>query len=298
MSLRRLLVYLGIFATGVLALFGAGVFIVGVLAEFFAQRQVRAINPELSPSMQLALAGLCLAGMMFILWFGLVGLLIARQTRLMGSGYAEAYRLIEAFKFRDAIPLLERTIREGKESPDVLMLLTSAYAYTGQLARAQSTADRAVQLFPDDPGSYVTLANGYRLQAAYEEAGAALRAAIDRAPEQPMLWAELGFVQQFAGDHAGALASFQQAAEHALPAMYELRVYYHLAQDAEANGDTALAQKYLNRMVHARDGLEVWQSGLNALRGTAYGSALHYEIEAIQQALTAAVPVQPPPDPA
>jgi tetratricopeptide (TPR) repeat protein len=234
---------------------------------------------------QLALVGLCVAGLMFALWVGLVALLIARQSRLLGSGYADAYRLIEEFKFNEAIPLLERSLREGKETPDVLMLLTSAYAYTGQLAKAQATADRAVRLFPDDPGSYVTLANGYRLQAAYDEAASALNAAIERAPDQPALWAELGFVQQLAGNANAAIESFKKAAEHVLPPMYAVRVYYHLAKAYQAAGHTAEAVKSTARMMSARDGLDVWKSGLNALNGTAYGSALRYEINAIEQAL-------------
>lgn len=285
MSRRRLLVYIAIFITGVLALLGFATFLVGIFVEFFASRGIESAPNRLSPTIQFALAGLCVAALMFALWVGLVALLIARQTRLLGSGYADAYRLIEEFKFNEAIPLLERSLREGKVTPDVLMLLTSAYAYTGQLAKAQAAADRAVQLFPNDPGSYVTLANGYRLQAAYDEAASALSAAIERAPDQPALWAELGFVQQYAGNSEAALESFQKAAAHAMPMMYGVRVYYHLAKAYQNAGNMADAVKSTARMMSARDGLDVWKSGLNALVGTAYGSSLRYEINSIEQAM-------------
>lgn len=288
MSRRRLLVYIAIFITGTLSLIGGAAFVGGIVAELFVTRPRDGLLPEVSPYIQFALLGLCIAALMFALWFGLVALLIARQTRQRGSGYGDAYRLIEEFRFREAIPLLERSIREGKETPDVLMLLTSAYAYSGQLAKAQATADRAVQLYPDDPGSYVTLANGYRLQAAYDEAASALRAALQRAPDEPILWAELGFVQQFAGDKAGAFESFKRAASYGLPAMYGVRVYYHLAQQHSAQGDAQQAMKAMARMMSARDGLAVWKSGLKALEGTAYGSALFYEVAGIEQALSEA----------
>src|SRR5688572_9188993 len=165
---RLILLYLSL----IIGFIGGGVFIGGLLIELFSTRDQDLTG--ISPSIQLALGGLCLAGVMFSIWFILVGWLLARQSREQGSGYGDAYRLIEAFRFREAIPLLERSIKEGKETAEVLMLLTSAYAYAGQLGKAQATADRAVRLFPDDPGSYVTLANGYRLQAAYEEAARAL----------------------------------------------------------------------------------------------------------------------------
>lgn len=285
MSRRRLMVYIAIFVTGVLALFGFLVFIGGLIVEFVNTRRAEVSSGELSPAITLALGGLLLAALMFALWFGLVALLIARQTRRRGPGYGDAYRLIEAFQFRQAIPLLERSIREGYETPDVLMLLTSAYAYSGQLAKASATADRAVELYPDDPGSYLTLANSYRLQAAYDSAADALRMALERAPEQPIIWAELGFVQKLAGDHEAALESFRRAADHAMPAMYGVRVHYHLAQAYMAEGDTRSAMKATARMMSAREGLAVWSSSLPALAGTTYGTALRYEIAEIEQAL-------------
>lgn len=277
--LRTLLIYL----SPLLALLGFIVFSAGLLIEIFSSRPL--VNEILSPAVQVALAGLCFAGVMFLAWFVLVGSLLLRQSREQGSGYGDAYRLIEAFRFQEAIPLLERSINEGKETAEVLMLLTSAYAYAGQLGKAQATADRAVRLFPNDAGSYITLANGYRLQAAYDEAAKVLTQAAELEPEQPIIWAELGFVQLFAGDKITALESFKRAAHYPMPAMYGVRVYYHLAQAYESNSDTKQAISATAKMMSARDGLVTWQSGLAALEGTAYGQALGYEIRAIQTAL-------------
>lgn len=279
--------YLSVYFTLVLAFIGVVIFIGGIVVEFFAVRR-EPVRTELSPAVVIALVGLLLAALMFLVLFTLIGLAVARQSRQLGSGYGDAYRYIEAFRFRDAIPLLERSIREGKETAEVLMLLTSAYAYSGQLAKAQATADRAVQLFPDDPDSYVTLANGYRLQAAYEEAANALLAAARLAPKQPVIWAELGFVRRFAGDEAAAIEAFKQAAEQALPAAYGVRVFYHLAQAYTASGEAQQAVKATARMMSARNGLAAWKAGLRALEGTAYGQSLHYEVNAIEQALAEA----------
>jgi tetratricopeptide (TPR) repeat protein len=258
------------------------IFIGGIVVEFFSERQPIG---GISAPILVALSGLCLATLMFLFWFALVGYMLARQTRALGSGYGDAYRLIEEFKFRDAIPLLERSIREGKETGEVLMLLTSAYAYTGQLAKAQATADRAVQLYPNDPDSYITLANGYRLQAAYDEAARALMQAAALAPNQPIIWAELGFVQRFAGVNESVVESFERAAQHAMPAPYGVRVYYHLANAYQMAGETKLAVQSVAKMMSARDGLAAWKTGLKAMEGTAYGQALRYEIAAIEQAI-------------
>ena len=283
MSARRRLL-IGLYVTFVLAFMGLVIFVAGVVAELFSARGEPG-RPALSPYVLAALGGLCLAALMFVLLFTAVGVLLARQTRAQGSGYGEAYRLIEAFRFREAIPLLERSIREGKETAEVLMLLTSAYAYTGQLAKAQATADRAVQLFPNDPDSYITLANGYRLQAAYDEAAQTLMQAATLAPDQPITWAELGFTQRFAGNDEAALDSFEHASAHAMPAPYGVRVFYHLANAYQAAGDTKAAMRAIAKMMSARDGLATWKTGLKPLEGTAYGQALRYEIAAIEQAI-------------
>lgn len=282
MSDRRFWVYVALVVGGSLALLGAATFVVGIVTELVIREEPRA---GLSVPIQLALGGLCLAGIMFLFIFALVAVSIARQARERGAGYGDAYRLIETFHFREAVPLLERLVRTGKGTSDVLMMLTSAYGYSGQFAKAQSTADRAVELYPDDPRAYVTLATGYRLQAAYDEAVAALRLALERDPEQATLWAELGFVQRFAGHNDAAIASFEKAAGSALPAMYGVRVHYHLTQAYQSRGEAELAVKSASRMVAARHGLDVWQASLPALAGTTYGTALRYEISDIARAL-------------
>lgn len=284
MSTQRLLGWVGVFVSVGLAILGMIVFVLGVLIEFFGNRSVP-LSDDISPVVQLSLAGLCLSAMMIIFGFILVGLLLARQSRQYGAGYGEAYRLIENFQFEPAIDLLERVLQRGKITPDVLMLLTSAYAYNGQLAKAQATADQAVHMFPNHAGAYITLANGYRMQASYDEAAIALQAATQLSPDQPIVWAELGFVQQLAGEHDSAIESFKQAVLYSLPSMYSVRVNYHLSRYYRKVGDKENAEKATARMLSTVHGLQAWKSALKALEGTTYGSSLHYEIQKIEDTI-------------
>lgn len=288
MSRRRLLAWVAVYVSVGLAVLGFLVFVIGVAVEFFATRSEPLQVDDFSPTIQLALAGLCLSGVMIAFGFLLVGLLLALQTRAQAPGYGDAYRFIERLQFSQAIPLLERAIREGRETSDVLMLLTTAYAFSGQLAKAQAIADRAVQLHPDDPAAYITLANGYRLQASYDEAASALQAATELAPNQPIVWAELGFVEQSAGNRAEAMAAFQKAARWPMPPMYGVRVYYHLARAYKEAGAIDKAVEATAKMMSARDGLEAWLPMQRIMAGTAYGQALRYEIDNISIAIQSA----------
>ncbi len=284
MSLRRLLAWVAVFVCVGLAALGFIIFVIGMLIEL-ADGITQPLEPYLSPVAQMSLAGLCLSASMILLGFFLVGILLARQSRRYGAGYGEAYRLIQNMQFPQAIQLLERVLAGGKITPDLLMLLTSAYAYNGQLAKAQETADRAVQLFPGDAGAYMTLANGYRMQASYGEAALALQTAAQLSPSQPIIWAELGFVQQLAGEHDSAIESFKHAALYSMPSMYAVRVNYYLSKHFQKLGEDDDARGATKRMIDTRHGLQAWKSTLRALEGTAYGSLLNYELEKIEVAI-------------
>ena len=292
MSLRRLLAWVGVFVCGGLAALGLIIFVLGMLIEL-ADGITQPLEPYISPVAQMSLAGLCLSAGMILLGFFLVGILLARQSRRYGAGYGEAYRLMQKMQFPRAIQLLERVLDGGKITPDLLMLLTSAYAYNGQLAKAQETADRAVQLFPSDAGAYMTLANGYRMQASYGEAALALQTAAQLSPAQPIIWAELGFVQQLAGEHDSAIESFKHAALYSMPSMYAVRVNYYLSQYFEDSGADDDARSATRRMLDTRHGLQAWKSTLRALEGTAYGSLLNYELQKIEAAIDLAQQPQP-----
>ena len=80
-------------ATGV-AVFAAIVLVDGALHTVAAQNPFGGPRPGAAAAPQVG---------------GIVGWLLARQSREQGSGYGDAYRLIEAFRFREAIPLLERS---------------------------------------------------------------------------------------------------------------------------------------------------------------------------------------------
>lgn len=285
MSVRRLMGWIAVFVSVALALLGIVVFVLGVVIEF-ASGMTQPLDPYLSPVAQLSLAGLCLSASMIVLGFLLVGILLARQSRQYGAGYGEAYRLIQKLQFPQAIQLLERVLAGGKITPDLLMLLTSAYAYNGQLAKAQATADQAVQMFPQNAAAYMTLANGYRMQASYGEAAMALQTAAQLSPDQPIIWAELGFIQQLAGEQESAIESFKHAAMYSMPSMYSVRVNYYLSQHYLNVEDSQNAAKATERMISTKHGLKAWKSTLSALEGTAYGSLLNYEIEKIERAIS------------
>ena len=269
----------------VVAILGVLMFIGGIAAEYLVNRRDPFLESAPTQLTWVALIGLGVAVTMFLIWFVSVAFLLGVQTRRLGSGYGEAYRLMEALKFDDAIPLLEQSITEGKETVDVLMLLASAYAYSGRLADAQQVADRAVAIYPNEPAAFITLSNVYRMQAAYDAAADVLMRATLLEPDSPVVWAELGLMQLYNDNLDLAQESLERAARYRMPAMYAVRVYYHLANFHADAGHARQAARDAAKMVSARDGLEGWRSGLQAMVGTSYGQRLARELEDIELAL-------------
>ncbi len=265
------------------------IFALGIGLQYLLNRSISMTlwGPDTSPFVNMALGGLCMAALTLILWFVATGFLAARQTRKHGADYSKAYQLIEAFRFNEAIPLLEQSIAAGKESVDVLTLLARACAYSGHYSRAHGTIDRAVELYPDSAIPYQALGQVFMLEGSDEQAIAALRTAVEREPSA-LHWADLGLALAFVGHNAETFSALERSSKHPLPAPEALRVYYHLTRFYAEAGDAHQAASAAAKMVSARSGLSVWEYELGAVKGTGYGQRLLREVQGITKALAEA----------
>jgi tetratricopeptide (TPR) repeat protein len=268
-----------------LLLLGMLVFALGILLQYALNRPIiLSPGPDSSTFAPLAMAGLCMATLTLIIWFAGAAFLLARQTRLHGADYAQAYRMMDAFQFSEAIPLLEHSITTGKETVEVLSLLARAYAYIGQYSRAHTLLDRAVELYPDSAVPYLTLGLVFLLEGNDEQTIEAFQVAVAREPAA-MNWADLGLALAFAGRQNDALNALEKASQQPLPTPHALRVYYRLTSLYAMAGNAPKAASAAAKMVSARDGLSAWEYQLSALKGTGYGQKLTHEIQAITKAL-------------
>jgi len=272
-----------------LLLIGLLVFIMGIGLQYLLTREIGTslVGPDVRPFVPIAMVGLCIIALVLVAWFIGVGVLLARQTRLHGADYGDAYQLMETFQFKDAIPLLERSISNGKETVEVLTLLARAYAYSGQYSRAHRAIDRAAELYPEDAAPYVTLGLVFLLEGSDDQAITALQAAVACDPT-PVNWADLGLALALASRKPEALTALEKASQQPLPTPHALRVYYRLMNLYTSAGDALKAAGAAAKMVSARDGLPVWEYQLDAIKGTAYGQRLAREIQAIADALSTA----------
>ncbi len=269
-----------------LLLLGLLIFGLGIGVQYLLNRKIvmTLVGPDAAPFVPVALAGLCMAALTLLIWFAGIGLMLARQTRLHGADYGQAYKLVEAYQFDDAIPLLEYSLESGKVTAEVLTLLARAYAYTGKYSRAHALIEQAVALYPENPVPYQTLGLVFTLESDDEQTVAAWQAAVERGPTA-INWAELGLALVFAHRDADALNALERASQEVLPAPHALRVYYHLTQLYAASGNAPKAASAAAKVVSVRDGLTAWGYELSAVKGTGYGQRLTREIQAIARAL-------------
>ena len=284
MSSSRLRGVIGRLPTLVL-LFGMGIFALGIALQYLLNRPVMTtIGPIAAPFGPVAMTGLAIAATTLVVWFVVVGVMLAQQTRLHGADYAQAYRLMDELQFSEAIPLLEKSVANGKETVEVLSLLSRAYAYTARYSRAHMLVERAIDLYPQKAIAYSTLAFLFLLEGNDEQAVGAFQAAVERDPS-PANWAELGYALVFAQREQEALPAFEKASEQPIPAADALRVYHRLMHLYTAAGNAAKAASAAAKMVSARLGLDDWEYQIYLLKGTAYGQRLDREIQEIVDAL-------------
>ena len=285
MTRNRLLSLVGRLPTLALLL-GLVLFGLGILSQYLVNRKVVMTldGADASPYIPVAMAGLCMAALTLLSWFAGVGYMLARQTRQHGADYGQAYQLMDAYQFGDAIPLLEHSIARGKESVEVLTLLARGYAYTGQYSKAHQAIERAIELYPNNGTPYLTLGLVFQLESNDEQAISALQAGVAQDPS-PINWADLGLVLDMAGQSNEALPILEKASQEPLPAPHALRVYYHLMRLYKQLGDAMKADSAAAKMVSAADGLAAWEYELSAVKGTGYGQRLIREVQGITKAI-------------
>ncbi len=285
MTRNRLLAVIGRLPALALLL-GLLVFGLGIALQYLFNRKVVMTldGSDASPFIPIALGGLCIASLTLVGWFAGVGYMLARQTRRHGADYGQAYELMDAYQFGEAIPLLEHSIARGKESVEVLTLLARGYAYTGKYSKAHRAIERAIELYPNNGTPYLTLGLIFQLESNDEQAISALQAGVALDPS-PINWADLGLLMVMAGQTQEALPILEKASQEPLPAPHAVRVYYHLMRLYRQAGDAARAESAAAKMISAMDGLAAWEYELNAVKGTGYGQRLIREVQGITRAI-------------
>jgi tetratricopeptide (TPR) repeat protein len=284
MSSSRLRSVIGRLPTLVLV-FGMGIFALGIVVQYFLNRPVvTLVGPISTPFGPIPLIGLGIAALTLLSWFLVAGIMLARQTRLHGADYAQAYRLMDEMQFTEAIPLLERSIATGKETAEVLTMLARAYAYTARYSLAHGLVERAMELYVERAAPYSALGFLFLLEGNDEQAVGAFNAAVERDPS-PANWAELGYALVFARRELEALSAFEKASQQPIPAPDALRIYHRLMHLYMGAGNATKAASAAAKMVSARQGLREWEYQILLLKGTAYGQRLEREIQEISDAL-------------
>ncbi|HKQ18750.1 MAG TPA: tetratricopeptide repeat protein [Candidatus Eisenbacteria bacterium] len=148
--------------------------------------------------------------------------------------------------FGRAAAALERSVRLAPKQWDIRLRLGEAYASLGQRDAAEAQYRAVLEARPADVRASLRMADLQRARGDLSAAQATLRAALARAPDSGAdLWQALGDASHDAGDAAGALEAYRQAA-----AVDPRDAAAYVAQIAIAleGGDTAAAEGSLASM--------------------------------------------------
>ena len=145
-----------------------------------------------------------------------------------------------------AVAAFERSVRLSPDQWDVRLRLGEAYATLGRRDAAEEQYRAVLGARPADVKASLRLAELQKARGDLNAAQATLRAAIERAPEaSAVLWQAVGDASHDAGDAAGALEAYRQAAaiDPGDPAAHVARIAIALG-----GGDTPAAEGSLVSM--------------------------------------------------
>lgn len=123
----------------------------------------------------------------------------------------EAIQWCDQGRPRDALPILEARVADVPHDPFALHGLGVAYALLGELALAQTSFEKLVEIAPKSATAHSSLGNAFKFQGNYAEAAKAYRKAILLQPEYADAHYNLAIILAETGQKAEAKKSLEHA---------------------------------------------------------------------------------------
>jgi tetratricopeptide (TPR) repeat protein len=152
-----------------------------------------------------------------LIWAALAGVLVCVAAVALGKAPAveaatlveQARKLIEAERFHDALPGLNRAIELCPRLANAYIARSAAYAGMSQIDLAVEDAERAVMVAPHLPESRLVRARLYSYRGLHEDAIQDLRAGIREKPDWATGYLELAQLQIKLEDYESSLATLR-----------------------------------------------------------------------------------------
>jgi arylsulfatase A-like enzyme/Flp pilus assembly protein TadD len=125
--------------------------------------------------------------------------------------FEQAHLLLTANRTADALPLLEKLVRDDAENAVFRATLAQAYRQSGNLRRAIELYREAAAQTPDDPEAWYNLAAAFQDAGDQAKAGTAIAEALRLDKKRPEAHNVLGIALASTGQPAAAIGEFEKA---------------------------------------------------------------------------------------
>jgi tetratricopeptide (TPR) repeat protein len=203
---------------------------------------------------------------------------MARQYGGSGPAYAAFCAALEHHAAAaDTLSKLSSSSDQPSQRVEFLLEAGSAYARSGEIARAQQALEQAARIMPSDPAPYqALLTEVFARRKDLEGARAAIRTGLENGADPFALYVSLANLYEQAGDLNGAEQALLKAAWLRPEGRYDYDGLMRMADLERRSNHLERAELWMRRAIELRPGAAdaLYQLALLEVSDYEYGQAL------------------------
>jgi tetratricopeptide (TPR) repeat protein len=129
------------------------------------------------------------------------------STSLVANDILEIRRMHEKEQWGESLPMLNRLLASGTQTPELLALRSHAYSHLGRPVDALADGQKAVSVGPRVAEAYLRRGEAFMSESKYKEALADFDRSLELDPKEAETWGNRGATLAALGQHSQAVES-------------------------------------------------------------------------------------------
>lgn len=197
--------------------------------------------------------------------------------------YQKAIRYLRKNQMTEAVKVMDDLINNEPTGPNHYRFRAELLRLSGKLGPARRDYKKMIELAPESAVAYNGLAEVCLQSGDYAAAKEAGLKAYELAPDEWVAAYNLGMVEDRLQQAADAVAHLNRALQQGVPDVrHRLLIHFYLVRAYKRLGDTAAAEQEIVNLRNDKNGLEEWQTILEAEQAATLREVIAADVQAAE----------------